>query len=74
MNTTGAKNQSRFFTGHFSMAEYNSICKSGMGSIRVTKNGYFRRGSIRSYFVAGNQHENLDLSGNTKCDRTMTQR
>ena len=29
----GGKIQSRFFTGHYSMAEVNSICKSGMGSI-----------------------------------------
>ena len=34
MNKEG-KIQSRFFTGHYSMAEVNSICKSGMGSIRV---------------------------------------
>ena len=38
MNTTGAKTQSRFFTGHYPMSEVNSICKSGMGSTRVTKN------------------------------------
>ena len=56
MNTAGANSQSRFFTGHFSMAEYNSICKSGMGSIRVTKNGSFRRGSIRlSSFACSQQ-------------------
>ena len=47
MNATRAQSQSRFFTGHFSMAEVNSICKSGMGSIRVTKNGSVRRGSLR---------------------------
>ena len=47
MNTSKAQSQSRFFTGHFSMAEINSICKSGMGSIRVTKNGAVRRGSLR---------------------------
>ena len=27
--------QSRFFTGHYTMAEINSICKSGMGSSRI---------------------------------------
>ena len=47
MNTTKAQSQSRFFTGYYSMAEVNSICKSGMGSIRVTKNGSIRRGSLR---------------------------
>ena len=39
MTKTGTKDfQSRFFTGHYSMSEINSICKSGIGSIRVTKN------------------------------------
>ena len=60
MNATRAQSQSRFFTGHFSMAEVNSICKSGMGSIRVTKNGMTRR---RSRNV---DHFNKHVQGN-KC-------
>ena len=52
MTKTGTKySQSRFFTGHYSMSEINSICKSGMGSIRVTKNGSPRRKSL---------HQNLE--------------
>ena len=47
MNTAEAKTHSRFFTGHYSTAEINSICRSGMGSIRVAKNGSTRRGSLR---------------------------
>ena len=42
----GGKIQSRFFTGHYSMAEVNSICKSGMGSIRVAKYQSTRRKSL----------------------------
>ena len=52
MNTNDPKDfQSRFFTGHYSMAEINSICRSGMGSIRVAKNGSPRRKSL---------HQNLE--------------
>ena len=60
MDKVGEKSQSRFFTGHYSMAEVNSICKSGMGSIRVTKNGMTRR---RSRNV---DHFNVHVQGN-KC-------
>ena len=59
MNTTGAKTQSRFFTGHYSMSEVNSICKSEMGSIRITKNGYTRRGSLTCFQSLNNFQQEI---------------
>ena len=53
---TGTEKQSRFFTGHYTKAEFNSICKSGMGSTRVTENEQTSRKKSLSQHM-----ENLSL-------------
>ena len=62
----GGKSQSRFFTGHYSMAEVNSICKSGMGSIRAAKHQSTRRKSLTAV-------ENIHAHGQDKKDITLNQ-
>ena len=58
--------QSRFFTGHYSMAEVNSMCKSGMGSVCVAKHQSTRRKSLTSV-------ENIQVHGQDNKNITINQ-